>query len=122
MDKKAEILIVDDDFAVRKAISLVLKDKYGVATAEGAEEALKHMADKTVNLVLLDIKMSKTDGITALKEIKERFPETKVIMVTAYATQEKIKQSFTFGAFGILMKPFDAIKLLELIEEALGRG
>ncbi len=119
MDRKTRILIVDDQLEIREFIRLVLKDKYAVDTAAGAEEAFKFMADNPVNLVLLDNKMPKIDGITALKEIKRRYPETEVIIMSAYATPETIQKALKLGAFGYLKKPYDNDKLIDIIDEAL---
>ncbi len=119
MQGKLKILIIDDELAPRESIRMVLKDKYAVAAATGAAEALGYMANNPVNLVLLDINMPKIDGITALKEIKKRYPETQVILLSAYVTLETIQKALKLGAFGYLMKPFDHDKLINIVDEAL---
>ncbi len=119
MDKKPKILIVDDQVELREIIRFVLKDKYVVAAVTGAEEAFRYMADNSINLVLLDIKMPKIDGITALKEIKERHPGTEVILLSANVTLETIRKAIRLGAFGFLMKPFDHDELINIVDEAL---
>ncbi len=119
MDKTVKILVVDDEPALREAIRFVLKDKYSVVTASGAEEALKYMADNHVNLVLLDIKMPKIDGITAFWEIRKRHPRTQVIFITAHAIPEIVQDSLSQGAYGFIMKPFDNNKLIKTVGEAL---
>jgi DNA-binding NtrC family response regulator len=116
---KPRILIIDDQLAPRESIRMVLKDKYDVVTAAEAEEAFRYMSENPVNLVLLDIKMPKIDGITALKEIKKRYPETEVILLTAYATLETIQKAIKLGAFGCLMKPFDKNELLAIVDKAI---
>lgn len=119
MQSKSKILVIDDELALREVIRFVLKDKYATATASGVEEAFKYMSDNPVNLVLLDLKMPKIDGITVLEEIKRRHPETEVIIVTAYATLETIRQAIRLGAYGFLMKPFDNNELIKIVDEAL---
>lgn len=119
MQGKLKILIIDDELAPRESIRMVLKDKYAVAAATGVAEALGYMADNPVNLVLLDINMPKIDGITALKEIKKRYPETQIILLTAYVTLETIQKALKLGAFGCLMKPFVHDKLINIVDEAL---
>ena len=119
MQGKLKILIKDDELAPRESIRMVLKDKYAVAAAPGAAEALGYMADNPVNLVLLDINMPKIDGITALKEIKKRHPGTQIILLSAYITRETIQKALKLGAFGCLMKPFDHDKLINIVDEAL---
>ncbi len=113
------ILIVDDQLTPRESIRMVLKDKYAVAAATGAEEALRYMTENPVNLVLLDLKMPKIDGITALKEIKKRHPGTQIILLTARVTLETIQKALKLGAFGYLMKPFDKEELLNIVDKAL---
>lgn len=119
MQSRLKILIIDDQLSSRESIRMVLKDKYAIATAAGAAEAFKYMAENPVALVLLDIKMPVMDGVTALKEIKKRHPEAKVILLTAYATLETTQKVLKLGAFGYLMKPFDKDKLLEIVDRAL---
>lgn len=119
MHETLKILVVDNELAQREVIGLALKGKYSVATAKGAEEALRYMADNSVDLVLLDIEMPGINGITALEEIKKRHPETEVVMVTACATVETVRQAFRLGAFGFLAKPFDIIELIEIVDKAL---
>jgi DNA-binding NtrC family response regulator len=98
---------------------MVLKDKYTVVTSAEVEWALEYMAENPVALVLLDIKMPKIDGITALEEIKKRHPETEVILLTAYASLEMTQKALKLGAFGYLTKPFDKDELLAIVDRAL---
>ncbi|MBI5098542.1 MAG: response regulator [Nitrospirae bacterium] len=119
MDKQTEILIVDDQYEVREVIRFILKDKYSIATVGGVEEAFRYLEVTSVKLVLLDIKMPKIDGITALEHIKKKYPGTEVIMVTAYATLETVRKAVRLGAFGFLMKPFDIDVLIKTVDGAL---
>jgi DNA-binding NtrC family response regulator len=119
MKSKVEILIIDDQLSPRESIRMILKEKYAISTVTGAIEAFKYMAENLVELVLLDIKMPKIDGITALKEIKKKHPETEVILLTAYATPKTIQNTLKLGAFGYLMKPFDKDDLLDIVDRAL---
>ncbi|MDP3296971.1 MAG: response regulator [Thermodesulfovibrionia bacterium] len=114
-----KILIIDDQVAPRESIRMILKDKYAIAMAAEATEAFKYMAENPVDLVLLDIRMPKIDGITALKEIKRKHPETEIILLTAYATHETTQKALKSGVFGCLIKPFDKDELLDIIDRAL---
>lgn len=120
--KTERILVIDDQFELREFLSFTLKDRYDVATAGGAEDAYKYMDEHFVNLVLLDFKMPKIDGITALEEIKKRHPGTEVIMMTGYAPVDTIQKAFDLGAFAFFMKPFDMNKLLIALDEALQKN
>ena len=119
MNKQTEILIVDDQREVRDVIHLILKDKYSIAAVGGVEEAFRYLEVNSVKLVLLDIKMPKIDGITALEHIKKKYPGTEVIMVTAFASLETVRNAVRIGAFGFLMKPFDINVLIKTIDGAL---
>ncbi len=119
MDKQTEILIVDDQHEVREAIRFILKDKYSIAAVREVEEAFRYLKATPVKLVLLDIKMPKIDGMTALEHIKKEYPGTEVIMVTAFATLETIRTAVRLGAFGFIMKPFDVDVLTKTVDGAL---
>jgi len=118
MQDKLKILVIDDQLAPRESIRMVLKDKYDVVAAT-AEWGFEYIAANPVNLVLLDIKMPKIDGITALKEIKKKYPGTEVILLSAYADIETTQKALKLGAFGYLTKPFDKDELLDIVDRAL---
>jgi DNA-binding NtrC family response regulator len=120
--QKATILLINDQFQLREFIRCMLMDKYRIASVRGVEEAFKYMADHPVNLVLLDVKIARLDGLTILREIKERYPATVVILLAAYASIETIRKAFQLGAYGFLMKPFDINKFVSTDDEALETG
>ncbi len=119
MDNKDAILVIDDELAPRESIRMVLKDHYEVSTATGAHEGLEMMHDSHVDLVVMDIKMPRMDGITALQEIKSRHPDTEVVLLTAYASLETARDAIRFGAFDYLIKPFDKDDVLLVVEKGL---
>lgn len=116
---KDNILIIDDELAPRESIRMVLKDKYTVATATGAHEGLDMMSEKPADLVVMDIKMPRMDGITALQEIKKKHPDTEVVLLTAFASLETARDAIRFGAFDYLLKPFDKDNVLLVVEKGL---
>ncbi|MFV1976820.1 MAG: HD domain-containing phosphohydrolase [Candidatus Scalindua sp.] len=119
MDNRPKILIIDDELAPRESLRMVLKDKYVVSTASGAHEGFDIMAQCPMDLVVLDIKMPQMDGITALKEIKKRHPDTEVILLTAFASLETARIAVRYGAFDYLMKPFNKDDLINIVEKGL---
>ncbi len=119
MNDREKILVIDDDLAPRESIRMILKDKYDVLSAGGAHEGLDIMDRKAVDLAVIDIKMPKMDGITALREIKKRYCDTEVILLTAYASLETARDAIRFGAFDYLIKPFDKDDVLLVIRSAL---
>jgi response regulator RpfG family c-di-GMP phosphodiesterase len=119
MEKKENILIIDDELSPRESIRMVLRDSYNVFTAPGGVEGLEFMSQEPVDLVVLDIMMPGMDGITALKEIKKRHPDTEVILLTAYASLKTAKSAVRFGALDYLTKPFDKDDVIKVVKRGL---
>ncbi len=119
MNDKIKILIIDDQTAPRESARMILKNRYDVATAEGALQGYQYLAENPVDLVFIDIKMPKIDGITALKEIKKKHPEVVVILLSAYITHETTQQVLKLGAYKCMRKPFDKDELFDAVKEAL---
>ncbi len=119
MEHKEKVLVIDDELAPRESIRMVLKDQYAVSTASGAIEGLNIISEDPVDLIVMDIKMPKMDGITALQEIKKMHPDTEVILLTAYASLETARDAIRFGAFDYLIKPFDKDDVLLVVEKGL---
>jgi response regulator RpfG family c-di-GMP phosphodiesterase len=115
------ILIIDDELSPRESMRMVLKDQYNVVTASGGAEGLEYMENKPVDLVVLDIMMPGMDGITALREIKKRYPATEVILLTAYASIKTAKSAVRLGAFDYLTKPFDKDDLTKVVRRGLDK-
>jgi CheY-like chemotaxis protein len=118
---RPKILVIDDQFSPREAVRMVLKNRYDVVTASGAIEGIEYMFDNPVNLVLLDIRMPRMDGIEAIKEIKMLFPETKIILFTAHANDIALEKALEHGAEGYITKPFDKDELLDMVHKTLLR-
>jgi len=121
VDKKEKILVIDDELAPRESIRMVLKDHYAVSTASGALEGINMIDANPVDLIVMDIKMPKMDGITALQEIKKKHSDTEVILLTAYASLETARDAIRFGAFDYLIKPFDKDDVLAVVKKGLAR-
>lgn len=121
MENRETILIIDDEFAPRESIRMVLKDRYHVSTASGALDGINMMSERPVDLVVMDIKMPRMDGITALQEIKKKHPDTEVVLLTAFASLETARDAIRFGAFDYLLKPFDKDDILTVIEKGLAK-
>ncbi|GBE37838.1 MAG TPA: response regulator [Nitrospirae bacterium] len=126
MNDKIKILIIDDQAAPRESARMILKNRYNVATTEGAIEGYQYLAENPVDLIFIDIKMPNIDGITALREIKKKYPEVLVILFSGYITPEITQQALKLGAYKCLRKPFDKDDLFDTVKEALkdreGRG
>ncbi len=112
---KDKILVVDDEQSMREFLEIMLKkEDYKVSLASNGEEVLKLLERDIFDLVLLDVRMPKMDGIAVLKRIKALATETIVIMITAYASHDTAVKAMKEGAYDYITKPFkiDEIKLI----------
>ena len=110
------ILAVDDEQNLLELLITVLgKRGFKVKTAVNGIEALRLLDQETFQLALLDLKMGPVNGVQLLKEIKDRRPIVKVIMMTAYPTNETRTQASANGASAYLTKPVDIQKLVDTI-------
>jgi two-component system nitrogen regulation response regulator NtrX len=114
------ILIVDDERAIQTSLRGVLEDEgYRVTAVGSAEEALARLADDAPDLVFLDIWMPGMDGLDALAEIKQRRPETAVVMISGHGTIETAVKATKLGAYDFVEKPLSLEKTLLVAERTL---
>jgi len=120
MAKKHRILVVDDEQPLLLVLSIELESEgYSVATASDGEEALVILEKERFDLVLLDIKMPRVDGFEVLKVVKQRWPETKVVILTGHADLKNAIASKKLGAEDFVSKPYDLVDLLVTVERIL---
>jgi DNA-binding NtrC family response regulator len=111
------LLVVDDEKNQRELLQGFLQKKgYYVQAAEGGEQALAWLKDHACEVILTDHKMPGMDGTTLLKTIKALYPETWVILMTAYGTVEKAVEAMKLGAYDYLSKPIDLDELLLMLD------
>ncbi len=117
----AYILVVDDEPDIRRLVCEILEDEgYQVASAENAAEARDLKKSKAPNLILLDIWMPDTDGITLLKEwVAEKNRLCPVVMMSGHGSVEAAVEATRLGAYDFLEKPLSMAKLLLIVERAL---
>jgi len=124
---KPKILIVDDEEALRFLLASELEaEAFEVMSAGDGDEAIEMIRKKVehgekYDVILLDIKMPKVDGFEVLKFVKSNIPETKVIMLTAYADVKNAIESLRQGASDFVSKPYDLDDILTSINRALGK-
>ncbi len=117
-----KILIVDDEPEMRIAITEALKrEGYQTDSAENGPDALLRLEGQPFDLVISDVKMPKMSGQDLLREIKEQWPHTLVIMMTAYGTIDNAVESMKQGAFDYLLKPFSIEILAGTVNRAFLR-
>ncbi len=120
MSEKRKILVVDDEDALRTVLSgELVSEGYEVRTAADGDEAISNIQKESFDLVLLDIKMPRMNGFEVLKFIKEKFPRTRVVMLTGFADLKNAIESKKLGAEDFVSKPYDLVDLLTTIERVL---
>lgn len=120
----ANILVVDDEMGIRELLSEILSDEgHVVETAENAQQAREMRIAGTPDLVLLDIWMPDTDGVTLLKEWqRDGLLTMPVIMMSGHATIDTAVEATRIGALNFLEKPIALQKLLKAVQQGLSRG
>lgn len=113
------ILIVDDANLIRQALSIYFKpesDLEIVGIAENGKTALKLVEELNPDIVLMDMEMPEMDGVTATNIINQRFPNTKVLMMSSHHSQDYIDKALTAGANGYFIKHMPTKELSEAIK------
>jgi DNA-binding NtrC family response regulator len=116
------ILVVDDEKNIRLTMSQSLEVMaIPVQTAVNGEEALQKLQEKDFGLVFLDLKMPGIDGMEVLRRIKNNWPKTRVIIITAHGTIASAVAAMKLGAVDFIQKPFSPGEIRELTEMVLQR-
>ncbi|MBI5810065.1 MAG: sigma-54-dependent Fis family transcriptional regulator, partial [Deltaproteobacteria bacterium] len=110
--KKPVVLIVDDEFAVRQTLQLVLCDGYETLSAKDGKEALATIKSTPVDIMFLDVMLPGMDGLEVLAQVKEKDPAIGVIMLSASDSAQKAVIAMKNGAYDYVTKPFDNDLLL----------
>jgi DNA-binding NtrC family response regulator len=122
MNTRTRILIVDDDETVRLSYLRSLAGaRYNVTAAWDGTEALRAMEEQPFDVVLLDLRMPGMDGMSVLKAIKERWPESQVVIITGYPSLETVKDAIQIGACDYLAKPVGPDEIIHAANDALTR-
>lgn len=114
-DEKYRVAIIDDEIQILTMLEKYLNKsgKYNIRTFSDSTEGLRSVLSESYDMVLLDIMMPKMDGIEVLDNIKEKKPNTKVMMMTAFSTLDRVLKSHKIGADHYIMKPFESLTVLE---------
>ena len=106
--QRPRILIVDDEPNIRQGLAEALDDQgYEIEQAASGEAALELVRSKPFDLVLVDLVMDEMDGIEVLREINREYPQTEVVIITAYGTIETAVKALKEGAYDYLTKPIN---------------
>jgi len=113
---KLKVLLVDDEMLIRYSLQrLIEREGFSVITAESGLEALRQFEQEKPDIVILDIRLPDTSGLTLLKTIKEINPSVTVVMVTACPDIQSSVEAMKMGAFDYLDKPIDTEKLMNIL-------
>ncbi len=118
----AEILVVDDEEDIRELVAGILSDEgHETRTARDADSALQAIDERLPRLVFLDIWLqgSRLDGLSLLDEIKQRYPDLPVVMISGHGNIETAVSAIKRGAYDFIEKPFKADRLVLIAERAL---
>ena len=122
-NNEKKILIVDDNSSILNAgESMIEHWGYQVCSATNGKDAISVFKKEKPDLVLMDIKMPKLDGYDAFLKIHEKFPDAKVILMTAYPNDPRIKDAINQGILHVFGKPFSLRELKDKLSQFLGRG
>ena len=112
------VLVVDDDETIRDTLYELLSEEYLCQTAETAEKAFARLEADHYDVVLTDISMPGLSGLELLGQVRQKFPETPVIIISGISDQEHAQGLIKLGAFDFLLKPFK----LEVVEKSVRRA
>lgn len=119
--KKRNILVVDDDAGVREVIRAMLESVgFPVSLAGNGREALSMLEGSNYDLILTDLVMPEQEGISTIKEIRQKYPEVKVIAMSGAFGGDYLRIAGYLGAHGTLAKPIRLESMLKTIEDVLG--
>jgi len=115
-----KILVIDDEPVVLNSCRKVLEeDGFDVYLVPSADEALKGMKKEGFDLLLVDVKMPKHDGIYLIQKVKEKWPDVPIIVMSGYPTPDTITDGAKMGADAFIAKPFTPDELLETIRQVI---
>ena len=112
------IMIVDDEPIVGKRLKrLFEKDGYNVEIFTRGSQALKELENKKFDIIITDLKMGKVDGMQILETAREKYPDTKIIIISGLSKNELVIDALKKGAYSFIVKPFKFNELKEVVLE-----
>ena len=116
MQTPLEILILDDEEIVCTRLKPALeKDGFRIETLTDSRLAKERLEEKRYDIVVTDLKMAELDGLSILRFIKDKWPETRVIIISGFATVDVTREAFQAGVRDVIAKPFKISQLKDLI-------
>ena len=123
MSREREVWIVDDDRAIRCLLERALeREQIATRSFENADKVMTRLERIEPDVIITDIRMPGTDGLSLLEHVRSNHPELPVILMTAYADLDRAVASFRGGAFEYLPKPFDVDDVIVIVQRALRKS
>ncbi|MDN5287760.1 MAG: response regulator [Mucilaginibacter sp.] len=123
MTQKGKLLIIDDEERLRNLLARILQlEGHEVFTAANGKEGLRKLQQENIHVVLSDVKLPDTDGITLSETIKKTYPATEIIVLTAYGTINDGVKAIKAGAFDYITKGDDNEKIIPLVSKAMDKA
>jgi DNA-binding NtrC family response regulator len=117
MHTQLEILVLDDEEIVCARLKPALeKDGYSVETFTNSRLAKQRLEEKSFDIVVTDLKMAEIDGLALLRLIREKWPQTRVIIISGFATVDVTREAFQAGVRDVIAKPFKISQLKGVIK------
>ncbi|MGN1367547.1 MAG: response regulator, partial [Aristaeellaceae bacterium] len=121
-NKKLRVLVADDEYWIRESLRTVIDwDALGLELAPMAcdgEDALEKMAEQPADIVITDINMPYLSGVELMEQLRERWPQTAIVVLSGYSDFEYVHQALLCGALDYVLKPINRSKLMEVLERA----
>ncbi len=122
MKDKISILIVDDEEMMRALLEKILvREGYQISTAVDGRDALEKLETQQFQMIISDMKMPHIDGFELLKAVKQEYPTTSVIIMTAYGDTYSVKDALLLGADEYITKPFKSHEITLIVERCYWR-
>ena len=122
MTKHNTVWIVDDDKSIRWVLEKAFaREELEVVSFDNADKLMASFSDRSPDVIISDIRMPGTDGISMLEKIKQRNPDIPVIIMTAYSDLDRAVSAFQSGAYEYLPKPFDVDEVISLVKRAISQ-
>ena len=120
MAGKASILLIDDEENLRRTLAMILvREGYVVETAATIKEARERVEASTYDLVFLDLKLPDANGLSLLPDLRRRFPNTPVLILTAHDKLDSAVEAVRQGARDYLLKPLDPPVIIKRVKDVL---
>lgn len=118
-EKAGNILVIDDELGPRESIRMVFKDTHNVFLAEDGFKGIEILKKEDIDVIILDLKMPKINGIETLKKIREIDKDVPVIILTGYGDVDTAKKAIHYGTMEFLSKPFNVEDIIKIVNKAI---